>query len=184
MITAVRLRPYARKGANRMRTYTSVSGKKYEAGFAGGDPSPIYAIDSTAELREFEAIAQFQIMHFDSVEELHEFVQHEMEIIARRGGHAVRARMVGFPDAPKATQAVVQPMPEPMPEPKPVKPRPKPRPAAEKILAPTSIEDAPKDAPEPAKADEPDPEEGSEPEKAPKPRRPKPRVRKTPKRKS
>jgi hypothetical protein len=134
-----------------MRTYTAVSGKKYEAGFAGGDPSPIYAVGSTAELREFEAIEQFQILHFEALSEVSEFVTREMEATARKGGRAVRAKLVGFPDAPAAPAPEIPEAPEaseapPAPKPRP-KPRPRPRPEVSDLVKPTAIEEPPVEEP-------------------------------------
>ncbi len=167
MITAVRLRPYSRKGENRMRTYTAVDGQRYVAGSVGSEPSTIYNVQPS-QLAEFSEIAQFQVMHFESIEDLEKFVTLEMEKVARAGGSSVRARLAGFPEK---VEAKISPVIMKVPDSAPVEvPAYKPvmKPAMEK-LTPTKLEEEPK---------EEEPKE-EEPASKPKARKSRPRPRKS-----
>jgi len=95
MITAVRLLPRDEKKGHGMLTYFSANSRtKYTAG-DGVNPSPFRVIRSQGEIAELEKFPQFEILEFDSMDQLHEYVQQEMEERARLGQPAIRAAILG-----------------------------------------------------------------------------------------
>lgn len=101
MITAVRLLPRNEKKSYLMLTYLSANGrKKYLAG-NDNNPSSFRIIKDRREIAELEEFPQFEILEFDSVEQLHEYAQQEMEERSRKGLPAVRAAILGDDSVPK-----------------------------------------------------------------------------------
>jgi hypothetical protein len=85
MIFAVRLRPFNKKLGHGMRDYTSAnSGTRYRVG-VNGQPSPIKIVEDKKELQELREFPQFEIMPFDSRDELNDFVRTETETATRAG---------------------------------------------------------------------------------------------------
>jgi len=106
MITAVRLRERDKKAGFLMRTYFSAfSRSKYTAG-EHGQPSPFRLVKSQGEIDELSRFPQFEILDFDDMDQLNEFVQQEMEDRARKGLPAVRAAIMGGAGAPLAQKKV------------------------------------------------------------------------------
>jgi hypothetical protein len=92
MFKAVRLLPYNKQKGFLLRTFTSSGGSKYTAGTAI-QPSPIYKDRTNEEIAELSEIAQFEILSFDTEDDLRELIQTEMETAVSHGLPAVRARI-------------------------------------------------------------------------------------------
>lgn len=131
MITAVRLQVFNPKLGHRMRSYVSAnSATRYRAGTILV-PSAWRIVDDPMELAELADYPQFQRKDFDSLAELQEFVQTEMEQGARLGLPPVRAAIEGL--KPKQM-----------------------RPAAKRDITPIILDEAAMDGDEDS-ADEPEP---------------------------
>jgi len=106
MITAVRLKERDKKAGFLMRTYFSAhSRSKYTAG-EHGQPSAFRLVKSRGELEELSRFPQFEILEFDDMDQLNEFVQQEMEERARKGLPAVRAAIMGGAGSPMVQKKV------------------------------------------------------------------------------
>lgn len=84
MITVVRLRPRNKKIGYGLRTYTSVSGKKYSIG-VGSQPSPLKIIDDEKEIEELRQIPQFEVRTFKDRKELDLSLEEEVAQQVRKG---------------------------------------------------------------------------------------------------
>ena len=118
-LTAVRLRPVDRRKGWGMRTYTSANSRtKYLSG-TDRDPSPFRLVRSDKEVAELQHFDQFEILEFDDMAHLKEFIQQEMEQRARVGLPAVRAAIMSGPgkghaveDVPRPRKAAASRLPE------------------------------------------------------------------------
>ncbi len=97
MITVVRLKPKDKRKNCLMRTYTSAHSRtKYTAGDEI-NPSAFRIVKSQEEIKELQRFPQFEILQLDSMDQLKEHVQQEMEERARVGLPAVRAPIIATP---------------------------------------------------------------------------------------
>ena len=95
MITAVRLRERDKRKGYNMRVFISATSRtKYTAG-EGGNPSPFRVVRDHRELEELDRFPQFEILEFEGMEHIQQFVQQEMEERARVGLPPVRAAILG-----------------------------------------------------------------------------------------
>jgi hypothetical protein len=95
------MKPYDFKKGNLMRSYTTAKGTKFIAG-DGHSPSPIRILKNSSEVAALRQEPQFEILELDSIEELHELVQTEMEERVYEGRAPVRAKIEGVkPEAAK-----------------------------------------------------------------------------------
>lgn len=93
-LTAVRLRPVDKRKNWGMRTYVSANSRtKYTSGDEA-HPSPFRVVTSQKEIAELQSFDQFEVLEFDDMEHLKEFIQQEMEQRARVGLPAVRAAVM------------------------------------------------------------------------------------------
>lgn len=90
MITAARLKEHNPRMGNKMRSYTSARGNKYNAG-NGVVPSAWRLVKNQAEIDELMADPQFEIKRFESDAHFEAFINNEMEASVRLGKPAVRA---------------------------------------------------------------------------------------------
>lgn len=90
MITAARLRAYNPNRGQKIRTYTSGRGNKYEAG-NGVVPSTWRIVNNSVEIAELSEEPQFQIMQFQDMDDFDIYIQDEMENEARMGRPPIRA---------------------------------------------------------------------------------------------
>lgn len=94
MFKAARLRERNPKLGFGMRTYTSATtGTKYVAGHVG-KPSALRVVKDPREVKELQAIAQFEVLDFETAKELYDLLQIEMEQRSRMGQSAVRAEII------------------------------------------------------------------------------------------
>jgi hypothetical protein len=90
MITAARLKEHNTRMGNKMRSYTSARGNRYNAG-NGVVPSAWRLVKNQAEIDELMAHPQFEIKRFESKAHFEAFINDEMEASVRVGKPAVRA---------------------------------------------------------------------------------------------
>jgi hypothetical protein len=98
MITIARLRAYQQPTCP-LRSYTSTAGAQYLSG-TRGNPAPFRVVTSASELREIQAVAQFEIRAFENEQGVLAFLDEEMEGRARAGLPAVRSAVQGLGPAP------------------------------------------------------------------------------------
>jgi len=93
-ITAVRLRNIDKKKSFRMATYVSAASRTKYASGTDRNPAPFRLVSDRSELLELRDIPQFEILDFDDLDHLKEYIQQEMEERARMGLPAVRAQVM------------------------------------------------------------------------------------------
>ena len=183
MITAVRLQQRNPKRGFNMRSYVSANSQsRYRSG-DGVTPSPWKVIEDPMELAELAGYPQFERKDFDTLAELEEFVQVEMEQGARLGFPPVRAA-IEVPRKkvrpPRDLRPVVldeEPDPDPGEEPGPTE-EPEPDQAEPETFEPPEPKLEPEPEPEPD--EEWDADNGPDPEDEPKTEQPPPKKRWTP----
>ena len=108
-VIAVRLRPVEKRLNFLMRTYTSARSRtKYTAG-TDSNPSPFRIIKDEAEIKELSILPQFEILSFNDMDHLREFIQGEMETRARVGLPAVRAAVMNGAGVGQIVEAAPRP---------------------------------------------------------------------------
>lgn len=84
-----------------MKTYKSYAcGKVYKVG-EGNQPSPVYIVDNKRELQELREYPQFEILPFDSREELNAFLEGEVLKKVRSGENVVAPKVEKVREKPK-----------------------------------------------------------------------------------
>ena len=95
MIRVARLKEYNKRAGHLMKSYTSYTSQtKYVVGKMGL-PSPLRIVPDPREIDELRGIPQFEILEFETEEDLREMIQTEMEVRARLGAPPARAEIVG-----------------------------------------------------------------------------------------
>ena len=98
MFYAVRLRPFNKKKGNKMKSYLSASRTKYKVG-EFGKPSPIRIVTCREELRELSEKSQFEMIGFETKEELNRFLNRESLRRVKKGLSPTRPAILGGPKA-------------------------------------------------------------------------------------
>ena len=98
MFYAVRLRPFNKKKGNKMKSYLSASRTKYKVG-EFGKPSPIRIVTCRKELRELSEKSQFEMIGFETREDLEKFLNRESLRRAKKGLSPTRPIIIGGPKA-------------------------------------------------------------------------------------
>lgn len=93
-ITAARLRPYNPRGGQPKRSHTTHDGAVYRSG-TEAVPSPLRVVSNRAELRELEALPEFQILTFANEAEMRTFLEQEMYGRVRLGAAPQMAQVHG-----------------------------------------------------------------------------------------
>ena len=109
MITAARLKPVDKRREFRMRTYVSAATRTRYTGGDSRNPSPFRIVEDREEIRELLEIPQFEVLEFNDLAHLQEYIQQEMENRARMGLPAVRAQVMTGTGAGHELQASAQP---------------------------------------------------------------------------
>jgi hypothetical protein len=105
-ITAVRLRNIDKKRNFHMATYVSAASRTKYASGTDRSPAPFRLVDDRSELLELREIPQFEILDFDDLDHLKEYIQQEMEERARLGLPAVRAQIMSGSGVKHESQVV------------------------------------------------------------------------------